>query len=146
MAAAWRRHLDQVEPHSGRTALFDIRTGTDSCRKFKDAYRFGLGANYRWTDNFMLKFGVSYDKAPVPDALHRFAFLPDNNRTALSFGAKHQLSKAGTLDVGYTHLFLSDGGAQRNGGVAVAAGQQGTVSGSYKVKVNMVSLQYTHAF
>lgn len=111
---------------------------------FKDAYRFGLGANYRWTDNFMLKLGISYDKTPVPDAPHRFAFLPDSNRTALAFGAKHQLSKAGTLDVGYTHLFLSDGGALRNRGVGV--GQQGIVSGSYAVSVNMVALQYTHAF
>lgn len=113
--------------------------------QFKDGYRAGLGANYRWTDNFMLKMGVSYDKTPVPDALHRFAFLPDSNRTAVAFGAKHQLSKAGTLDVGYTHLFLSDGGALRNKGVGFA-GAQGIVSGSYAVSVNMVALQYTHAF
>lgn len=114
---------------------------------FKDGYRVGIGANYRWTDNFMLKLGIAYDKTPVPDDLHRFAFLPDNNRTALAFGAKHQLSKAGTLDVGYQHLFLSDSGALRNkvSGVA-AAGTQGIVSGSYAVSPNMVSLQYTHAF
>ena len=120
--------------------------------QFKDAYRIGLGANFHWTDNFMLKLGVSYDKTPVPDALHRFAFLPDNNRTALAFGAKHQLSKAGTLDVGYTHLFLSDGGALRSKGTVppipalLGAGAQGIVSGSYAVHVNMVSVQYTHAF
>jgi long-chain fatty acid transport protein len=115
--------------------------------QFKDTYRVGLGANFRWTDNFMLKLGISYDKTPVPDALHRPTFLPDNNRTALAFGAKHQLSKAGTLDVGYTHLFLSDGGTLRNKDLpGVNAGEQGVLSGSYAVHVNMVSVQYTHAF
>jgi len=115
--------------------------------QFRDAYRAGLGANFRWTDNLMLKLGVSYDRTPVPDAIHRPAFLPDNNRIAIAFGAKHQLSKAGTLDVGYTHLFLSDGGTLRNKDVpGVNAGEQGIVSGSYKVRANMVSVQYTHSF
>jgi long-chain fatty acid transport protein len=113
--------------------------------QFKDTYRIGIGANYRWTDNFMFKLGVAYDKSPVPDAAHRTVFLPDSDRTWLSFGGKHQLTKAGTLDVGYARLIMNGGDAQRNKGVGVA-GAQGIVSGSYKSHVDIVSVQYTHAF
>jgi long-chain fatty acid transport protein len=113
--------------------------------QFKDGYRVGVGANYRWTDNFMLKLGVAYDKSPVPDALHRSVFLPDSNRTWLSFGGKHQLTKAGVLDVGYARLFLSDADILRNKGTGALA-SQGIVSGSYKSHVDIFSLQYTHSF
>ena len=113
--------------------------------QFKNSYRVGLGANYRWTDNLMLKLGVAYDATPVPDSTHRTVFLPDSNRTWLAFGAKHQLSKAGVLDVGYAHLFLSDAGIFRNKGVGVA-GAQGIVSGNYNESVNIVSIQYSHSF
>ena len=113
--------------------------------QFRDGYRFGVGANYRWTDNFMLKLGVAYDRSPVPDATHRSVFLPDADRVWLSFGGKHQLTKNGVLDVGYARLFLSDADVLRNKGVG-AAGAQGIVSGSYKAKVDIVSLQYTHSF
>ena len=113
--------------------------------QFRDGYRFGVGANYRWTDNFMLKLGVAYDRSPVPDATHRSVFLPDADRVWLSFGGKHQLTKNGVLDVGYARLFLSDADVLRSKGVG-AAGAQGIVSGSYKAHVDIVSLQYTHSF
>ena len=57
----------------------------------------------------------------------------------------HQLTKNGVLDVGHARLFLSDADVLRNKGVG-AAGAQGIVSGSYKAKVDIVSLQYTHSF
>jgi long-chain fatty acid transport protein len=114
--------------------------------QFKDSYRAGVGANYRWTDNFMLKLGVAYDKSPVPDAAHRSVFLPDSDRTWLSFGAKHQLTKNGVLDVGYAHLFMSDSDTLRNKLVGFVAGRQGIVSGSYQAHVDIFSIQYTHSF
>ncbi len=113
--------------------------------QFNNSYRIGAGANYRWTDNFMLKLGVAYDKTPVPDALHRTVFLPDSDRTWLSFGAKHQLTKNGVLDVGYARLFMGDGDTLRNKGVGFARAQ-GIVSGSYSSHVDIVNLQYTYAF
>jgi len=81
----------------------------------------------------------------VPDAAHRSVFLPDADRTWLSFGGKHQLTKSGVLDVGYARLFLKDVDTLRVKTVGVA-GAQGIVSGSYKAKVDIVSLQYTHSF
>jgi long-chain fatty acid transport protein len=114
--------------------------------QFKDSYRFGVGLNYRWKEDFMWRFGAAYDSTPVPDIQHRTTFLPDNSRTWLSIGGKYQVTKEGTVDFGYAHLFMSDGGIFRNKGTAAAAGQQGIVSGSYKEQVDIVSVQYSHAF
>jgi long-chain fatty acid transport protein len=114
--------------------------------QFKNTYRVGVGVNCRWTDRFMLKFGGAFDTTPVPDFMHRTTFLPDNNRAWLAIGAKFQFDKNSTLDYGYAHLFVNDGGTFRNKGTAVAPGQQGIVSGVYKDKVDIISIQYTYAF
>ena len=115
--------------------------------QFRNTYRVGVGANYQWTEKFMLKLGIAYDQTPVPGAANRTVFLPDSNRTWLSFGAKHQLTRNGVLDVGYAHLFMSGGDALRNKGVSNAVpGVQGVVSGSYDSHVDIFSLQYTYSF
>jgi long-chain fatty acid transport protein len=114
--------------------------------QFNNSYRVGAGANYHWTDNFMFKLGVAFDKTPVPDAARRSVILPDGDRTWLSFGGKHRLTKSGVLDVGYARLFLKDGDALRSKGVGLTAGLQGTVSGTYKSHVDIASIQYTHSF
>jgi long-chain fatty acid transport protein len=113
--------------------------------QFRDSWRIGLGANYKWNQNLTLKLGTAYDQTPVPDSLHRTAFLPDSDRYWLAIGAKYQLSKQAALDVGYAHLFVSDGDTLRNKGVG-AAGAQGIVSGSYKNEVNILSAQFSYSF
>src|SRR5574338_934235 len=75
--------------------------------QFKDSYRIGVGLNYRWREDFTWKFGIAYDKTPVPDAF-RTTFLPDQDRTWLAVGAKYHVSKQSALDVGYAHLFMKD--------------------------------------
>ncbi len=51
--------------------------------------------------------GFAFDQTPVNDT-DRTARLPDNNRLWLSFGGQYKLSKDGTLDFGYAHLFIKD--------------------------------------
>ena len=115
--------------------------------QFRDSWRVGLGANYRWTDNFMLQLGVAYDKTPVPDAAHRAVFLPDSDRTWLALGGKYQINKANTLDFGYAHIFMKGGDTLRSKGVGAAAGLQGVVSGTFsKQHIDIFSVQYTYSF
>jgi long-chain fatty acid transport protein len=114
--------------------------------QFRDTYRIGVGANYQWNQQLMLKLGAAYDRTPVPDAVHRSTILPDNNRWWLAIGGKYQVSKAGTFDFGYAHLFIGDSDTLRSKGVALAPGAQGVVSGNYKAKVNIMSIQYSHSF
>ena len=112
--------------------------------QFKDSYRIGVGTNYRWNDAFTLKLGIAYDNSPVTDTT-RLVALPDNNRAWLSVGGKYQLTKAGKVDFGYAHLFVKNGNIAQAGGTAGAAAT-GNVFGTYKNKVDIVSVQYTHSF
>lgn len=113
--------------------------------QFRDSWRVGLGANYKWNQDFTLKLGTAYDQTPVPDMLHRTVFLPDSNRFWLAIGGKYQVSKQAAWDFGYAHLFVSDGDTLRNKGVG-AAGAQGIVNGSYKNEVNILSAQFSYSF
>lgn len=112
--------------------------------QFKDSYRVGVGANYRWSDNFTLKLGVAYDRSPVEDRF-RTTFLPDNDRTWLAIGGKYRMSKQATLDFGYAHLFVKDGTINQQRGV-VALPLQGNVIGSYDNRVDILSVQFTYSF
>jgi long-chain fatty acid transport protein len=113
--------------------------------QLRDTYRIGVGANYRWNQQFTLKLGTAYDKTPVPDALHRTVLLPDNDWWWLAIGAKYQISKQSTFDFGYARLFIQNGDTLQNKGVA-AAPLQGNVSGSYKSSINILSVQFSHLF
>ncbi|HJQ62259.1 MAG TPA: outer membrane protein transport protein, partial [Burkholderiales bacterium] len=112
--------------------------------QFKDSYRVGIGANYKWSEAFTLKLGAAYDKSPVEDRF-RLTFLPDSDRTWLAIGGRYRMSKQATLDFGYAHLFVKDGAINQQRGVA-ALPLQGNVIGVYDNYVNIVSAQFTYAF
>ncbi len=80
---------------------------------FEDTWRIGLGANYQYNDAWKFRFGVAYDESPVGKTADRTMTLPDSDRVWLSFGAKYNLSKEGTLDVGYSHIFFKDAKSDR---------------------------------
>lgn len=119
-----------------RLALFDFQ--------FKNSYRLGVGTNYKWNDSFMLKLGIAHDKSPVGDA-NRLVTLPDNDRTWLAIGGKYRVSNAGTLDFGYAHIFIKNANINQLGGVG-APPASGNVVGTYKDKVDILSVQYSHSF
>ena len=81
--------------------------------KFNDAWRFALGANYKLNEQVKLRTGIAYDNTPVPDAQHRLASLPDNDRTWLSVGAQYKPTKDSALDVGFAYLFVKDAPIQQ---------------------------------
>ena len=112
--------------------------------QFKDSYRVGIGANYKWSDAFTLKLGAAYDKSPVEDRF-RLSFLPDSDRTWLAIGAQYRMSKQATFDIGYAHLFVKDGSINQQRGVA-ALPLQGNVIGNYDNHVNIVSAQFSYSF
>lgn len=113
---------------------------------FQDTYRIGLGANYKYNDAWKLRFGVAHDKSPVKSAADRTMTLPDSDRTWLSFGAKYILSKAASVDFGYSHIFFKD--ARTNRAVNSSSGVLlQSVNGKWgNNSADLLSLQYNHAF
>jgi len=126
------------------TIMNDSAGGTLSTtpENFRNTWRFGVGAVHRYDDAWSIKMGLAYDQTPVNDT-DRTARLPDNNRLWLSAGGQYKLSKTGTLDFGYAHLFIKDAPINQNGGNAAANGQ---LVGTYKGSVDILGVQLAHRF
>lgn len=117
---------------------------------WENSLRYSVGASYRYTDALKLRVGVAYDESPVSSAWLT-PRIPDEDRTWLSFGANYKVCEKGTLDVGYTHLFISDrkiNTAEQAAAIAALGGSSaaGVLKGTYDSEVNILSVQYTHTF
>lgn len=112
---------------------------------FKDAWRFALGANYKYDDAWKLKFGVAYDQTPVKRASTRLVSMPDNDRAWLSFGAQWAPNKTSVLDIGLSYVFIKDSKIDNDQGIA-AAPLRGRVTGDYRGNIWIVGAQYSMSF
>lgn len=111
---------------------------------WKDTWRYGVGANYRWSGETKLRFGLALDKTPTND-VDRTPRLPDQERTWLAFGVQQRVSKAGVLELGYAHEFIKD--ARVNNTVpGFATCAAGCLSGSFENTADIFSIQYSHKF
>ncbi len=109
--------------------------------KWRDTYRFGVGANYRLNEQVTLRGGIAYDQTPVRDE-HRTARIPDNDRKWLTVGAKYLINSSMWVDAGYAHLFIKDAPISDN----QAAAGKGNLVGSYNGSIDIFSVQYTVSF
>lgn len=75
-----------------------------SNQDYDNAWRFALGANYKFNETWMLRVGGGYDETPTINS-ERDIRLPDTNRWALSIGGKYQYSPAIAINAGWTHLW-----------------------------------------
>lgn len=141
----------------GRVNVVNTANGTlrDSLAfDFDDSWRVSVGANYKWSDAWLLKAGVAYDQTPVKSETTRTVRLPDNDRLWLSFGGQTRIGQNGRLDIGYTHIFIKDADinhtrSQQLPGQLVPTAAPGTasnVTGTYEGSVDIFSIQYTHSF
>jgi long-chain fatty acid transport protein len=109
---------------------------------FRNTWRASVGANYHYTDQWMLRGGVAFDQSPIRDA-QRTPRLPDNDRTWISFGAQYKFSPQIALDAGYTYIFIKDANINQNAGSTPTSG---LINGTYKSNVNIVAAQLTYTF
>jgi len=110
--------------------------------RWRDTWRFALGANYRLNDQWTLKSGLAYDQSPIDSAQYRPASLPDNNRKWLSLGAQYRFDENTTIDVGYAHLFISKAPVANN----TSASNKGTLRGEFKSNANLFGVQFSRRF
>lgn len=127
--------------------VYDKNSGanvTNLSYNFKDTWRYGIGMNYQMNDAWKLRAGLAYDQAPIKSDADRTMTLPDSDRTWLSFGARYTVSKASSIDVGYTHLFFKNCSTAR--AVAVGSTTYQTIRGDFKTSADLFSLQYNMKF
>lgn len=110
--------------------------------KFRDTWRASVGANYRYSPQWMFRAGLAYDQSPVRDA-QRTPRLPDDDRTWLSFGVQYRVSPQIVVDGGYTYIFVKDSTINQNQGDTA---RNALISGSYRNNVNIGAIQLTYTF
>jgi long-chain fatty acid transport protein len=110
-----------------------------------DTWRFGVGANYKMDARTKLRFGVAYDETPTNDTT-RTPRLPGEDRIWIAFGVQYKPSKAGTLEVGYAHEFISDASVSSPAGPGGTACTGSCLRGNFDNKADIISIQYSHLF
>jgi long-chain fatty acid transport protein len=111
--------------------------------EWKDRYRFSVGAVYMPGD-WTFRTGVAFDPTPIPDAAHRTPRIPDSHRTWIALGLGRNLGDRLSFDLGYAHLFANDPEIRKT-----PTGEdrlRGGISGSYKGRVDIFSLELTWSF
>ena len=108
---------------------------------WNNTLRYSVGVNYIYSDAIKLRAGLAYDEEAISDKF-RTARIPGNDRKWLSLGAGWQVTPASKLDIGYSHLFISDAKIDDN---QIATGN-GRLRGDFEGSVDILSMQYTHNF
>jgi len=107
--------------------------------QWDDTWRYAVGANYKFNSQTKLRVGVALDETPTNDT-YRSPRLPDQDRTWLAFGVQYKPSKSSILDFGYAHEFIKDAKINNSQGAA------GQLTGTFKNKADIFSVQYSHSF
>jgi len=108
--------------------------------EWDNTLRYSVGADWRYSNKITLRTGVAYDESPVPNSERRTARIPGNDRTWLSFGGTYIISPEFTIDVGYSHLFISDTKIN-NAFESSQAALNSTLKGTYEASVDILSAQ-----
>jgi long-chain fatty acid transport protein len=114
--------------------------------KFKDTWKFGLGANYRHDANWMFRGGLAYDKSPVQTA-YMTPRLPDADRTWLTGGVQYKMNPQLTLDFGAGYVWVKTPTIDSNpSGSAATTASVGRLRGRYSSDVVILSGQVVYSF
>ena len=113
---------------------------------FRDAWRIAFGTNYKYNDQWKLKYGIAYDQTPVKRSSTRMTQLPDNDRVWLSFGTQWTPNKASRLDLGLAYVFIRDARINKTITTVPHGYNGGTVSGKYEGNLWVLGAQYSQSF
>lgn len=167
--ATWTRHsrFNEANLYFGNEkTVLPARTGdinpdvagaqsnvTTLTPKWRNTWKFAVGASYQYSDPLQLRFGLAYDQTPVKNADLRMNSMPDNDRILLSLGAKYDINRNHTINAAYTRIFIKNASANVNGYcggstaadvACVSSKTQG--SADFKSGANLFGLQYTYKF
>ena len=117
--------------------------GVATPENWDNTLRYSIGANYHYSDAIKLRAGLAYDEEAISDEF-RTARIPGNDRKWLALGANWKVMPNSSIDVGYSHLFISDATIDSSKNEVNPA--KGLLKGSYDGSVDILSMQYTHNF
>jgi long-chain fatty acid transport protein len=109
---------------------------------FRNAWRYSVGANYHYDNEWTFRAGYAYDQTPV-NTTDRTPRLPDNNRNWLTAGAQYKWTKDLAIDFGFAYIWISDPAISQNAGSTAA---NGLIKGNYSSNVQIYSAQLTYNY
>jgi long-chain fatty acid transport protein len=86
-----------------------LQPSTNLPGSWRDSWKIAGGAAYTLTPTIELRGGTAFESGPVRNAATRTPLLPDGDRIWLSGGIGWMVLPATQLNVGYAHVFVSDG-------------------------------------
>jgi len=107
--------------------------------KYRDTTFISLGSEYQLSQVLILRAGLAYDPTPTTTK-YRDVRVPDNNRKWLSFGLGWLPSENMEINVGYTHLFVS------NPSFNATTSTGDKLAGSYKVNGDILAASINYRF
>jgi len=110
----------QVEVSAGSSGTITTTS------KFTDTWHAALGAQYKYSDPWLLSAGIAYDSSMVSDADRSIA-LPVGAVWSFGAGARYQVRKDFDVSLGYTLKWAGDMPVDNNRGPLA-----GRVAGDYK--------------
>ena len=114
---------------------------------WNDTTFVSLGGTWKLNQDWTLRAGVAFDKSAVDDA-HRTPRIPDNDRKWASFGFTYAFSKKAAIDVGYSHLFITDGKVMLSAGTTATDpnATRGSLNGNIKADINILGASLRYSF
>lgn len=89
----WSRYDELVVSFANNTPT------SRTVENWQDTWRYSIGGNYRVSDSWLLRAGISHDPTPIPDAQHRSPRIPGSTRNWVSLGSNVILSKGISMDL-----------------------------------------------
>jgi long-chain fatty acid transport protein len=140
--AAWTRwsRFDELRIRFDNPAQPDSVTEEE----WNDTWFFALGATWRPSEDWDVRFGVAYDQSPIPNA-KRTPRVPGNDRYWISIGASYRPSPGFALSLGYTHIFVEDASVKLAAGDP-GNGLRGDLAGDIETSIDLFGAQLRYVF
>ena len=106
-----------------------------------NSLRIAVGMNYKASSALTYRAGIALDQTPIDSAEDRTPRIPGNDRKWLSLGVGYDLGNDMSIDVGYSHLFVSDTPINNTDPVHTYV-----ITGSYEASVDILSAQLNMSF
>ena len=106
---------------------------------YDDAGRYGVGADYEISPQWLVRAGYAYDESPDREAF-RTARIPDNNRHVFALGTTWTPSEDWSIDAAYNRVKIEDTDFDRTGSFG------DRVIGEYAGHADVLSIAATRRF
>jgi long-chain fatty acid transport protein len=123
-----------------RIAFSSGQADSVTTENWKDSWFLSLGLTWHPSGAWTLRTGLAKDQTPSTDTF-RTPRIPDGERTWVSLGAGYAFTKAFSVDLAYSHLFVKNSTLELEATPGTPDFIRGNLTGTYHNKVDILALQ-----